>query len=68
MRLNRVVLIYVDMFRVNGDSAVEIGFCRPATAVNEWSPSPKKLPLKVNYHLFCGVFRCCGYIWQMFVK
>ncbi|KAI0211713.1 hypothetical protein LSAT2_003480 [Lamellibrachia satsuma] len=34
-------------------------------AVNEWSPSPKKPHLKVNYHLFCGVCRCCGYIWQI---
>ena len=56
------------MFRVNRDSAVEIELYRPAVAVNKWTPSPKKPPLKVNHHLFCGVCRCCGYIWQIFVK
>ena len=68
--MSTFILISVDTFRVNreSDSAVEISFYRPATAVNEWSPSPKKPPLKVKYHLFCGVCRCCGYIWQMFVK
>ena len=60
------VLISVDMFGVNRDSAVEIELYRPAAVVNEWSPLPKKL--KVNYHLFCSVCRCCGYVWQMFVK
>ena len=33
------------MFRVNRDSAVEIELYRPAAAVNEWSPSPKKLTI-----------------------